>query len=269
LGKWIGSSETKGEIQAMKVTLRIHSQLKGRIVGAVREATANTLARAVPIALDAISRVADAELKHTSGLYKEHLRDAIKVTKDGLQIELTGIGEDLEVGYEARDMKKELLQSKAAKQGKNGRYVDIPFRHMVGSQNSGVPPGIKSRVQAAVRAEQAAAKSQRRAERNPLRVTGKMAGGTNQQQRFDRKGKTRKVSVDHKTSIYSSMMRTKAGGSAQYSTIRRISANSDPQSWWHPGFRGIRALKRIEPELRATMRQMCKQELARKGMRTK
>lgn len=258
----------------MKVMLRIHSRLKARIVGRVREATIATFERAAPHAVEALSRVADAKLESTAALYKEGLRDAVSITTKGLKIELSGITKDLEVGFPARDMKPGLLKSPGAKQGKNGRYVDIPFRHKL----SGMPMGVKTAVQAKVRAERAQAKQEGRAERSPMRVTGRMAGGTNAQQRIQflktSRGNALATSnmlhlVKHKTSIHSNMMRTKQGTSGRYSTIRRISANSDAQAWWHPGFKGIQALKQVEPELKQMMKQTFKQELARRGAKTK
>lgn len=243
----------------MKIALSIHSRLKAKLVGKVREATAAVMERAVPFAIDSLSRIADAELHGTAKDYKDGLRDAVTTKNGTLKIELKGIAKDLEVGYPARDMKTDLLSSSGAKQGKNGKYIDIPFSH----KTSSMPSNVKARAQAAARTETRKAKEENRAERNPLRVTGKMPGGTNVQQRFNKRGGTKQVEVQHKTSIFSSMLRTKLGKSASFSTIRRISSNSDPQSWHHPGYKGLHALKRIKSELRTMIRQAYKQELTR------
>lgn len=244
----------------MKVTLRIHSRLKVRLVGKVREATDRVLERAVPYVVDTLSRIADAELKSTAELYKAGVRDGISTKGRKLTIVLAGAAKDYEVGFAAHDMKPKLLKSSSAKHGANGKYIDIPFRHKM----SAMPVEVKSAVQARVRRERNEARAENRQQQNPLRVTWSMGpGAVNQQQRFDKRGKTSQVNVQHTTSIHSDMIRTRVGGSGRYSTIRRISANSDPQSWWHPGFRGVKALKRVAPELRKTMRLMYKQELAR------
>jgi len=258
----------------MKMTLRIHSRLKTRLVGAVREATDAVMVRAAPFAVDALSRVADAKLHDTAGAYKEGLRDAVQVSGGALKIELIGLTKDLEIGYPARDLKLEMLNSSSAKQGKSGKYVDVPFKHVMSrgpKQSHGVTAAVKSKVQTVVRAERSQARLEGREQRSPLRVTGSMPGGTNVQQRYGKRGKAEPwlTMVSHKTSIFSNMIRTKVGKSGKYSTIRRISENSDPQSWWHPGFKGINALKDIKTDLRNVMRQMYKQELSRKGMKSR
>ena len=137
-----------------------------------------------------------------------------------------------------------------------------------------MPAEIKARVQAAVRAENVSAASEGRAVQNPLRVTGSLPAGVNVQQRFNSKGGTREVTVQHQTSIHSDMIKTSraiGGGrtSSTYNTIRRISEKSKPQAWWHPGFAGIRALKQVEVELRRKMAQLLKRELGSRGLGTK
>jgi len=244
----------------MKVRLSIHSRLKAKLVGKVRDATNAVMESAVSHAIDALSNIADSELHGTAQAYKDGLRNAVTAKNGTLKIELTGVAKDLEVGYPARDMKKELLASPSAKQGKNGKYIDIPFKHKM----SEAPTEIKAKAQAAIRAENSRAKLENRDPRNPMRVIGNLPGKKNVQQRFNARGGTKQVEVQHKTSVFSNMIRTKLGSNqASYNTIRRISANSDPQSWHHPGFKGIHALKRIEKDLRQMLRKELKRELQR------
>lgn len=258
----------------MKVKLQIHSRFKARIVGKVRDAAARAMVHTTTFAIDTISRIADAKLHKTAKLYKQALPAAITVSGSTMTIALTGAAKDLETGYPARDMKPAMLASPSAKTAADGgRYADVSFRHATkttATRFAGMPSEIKARVQASVNAERTAAQNEGRAERNPLRVTGSMPGSVNEQQRYNKKGGTRQVDVQHKTSIYSDMLKTaKAAGGSTYNTIRRISENSDPQAWYHPGFEGIRALKQAESEIRAKLTQFFKRELRSKGMKTK
>lgn len=245
----------------MKVKVKIHSRLKTRIAGKVREALSATMARMEPLAIDALSRIADAQLHRTAKLYKAELPEMVTATDTGLKIELQGVTKDLEKGYPARDMKRELLSSPNAKTDANGKkYLDIPFRHATdenATRYQGMPTEIKNQVRAKVNAEKRAAERQDRPERNPLRVTGKLPA----------------TSPKHATSIYSDMMRVakRAGGkvSSTYHTIRRISSNSDAQAWWHPGFIGIHALQTVEGELKQLMQQIFSSELQKQGLKPK
>jgi len=245
----------------MRVKVKIHSRLKARLAAKARDALATTFARMVPVAIDALSREADAKLHRTAKLFKAELPDSVTATDTALHIKLTGIAKDLDQGYPARDMKRELLASPNAKTGANGnRYIDVPFRHATDEnavRYQGMPNEIKNKVQAAVRAERRNADAEDRAMKNPLRVIGKLPA----------------ESPKHATSIYSDMMRVakRVGGrvSSAYYTIRRVSKNSDAQAWWHPGFAGIRALKAVETELQKVMQHVFKSELHKRGFKTK
>jgi hypothetical protein len=245
------------------VTIQIRSlQLKARLQSKVRKVLAKTMDKMVSVALDALSTVADAKLQLMAQTYKAELAEAISATPTGLQISLSGVGKDLEVGYPARDMKPDLLASSEAKTGKDGgRYVDVPFEHSTESgRYNGMPAEIKSRVQAAVK-------------RGALRVTKQFAGEVHQQKRYDDRGKTKTVKVERKTSIYSDMFRTsrRIGKkvASSYQTIRRVSSRSPSRSWWHPGFGGIHALKEVEGKLKEKMRELFKIEMTRSGIKTK
>lgn len=258
----------------MRVTLKIHSQLRAKISRTAREAAAVTMKKAVKVAIDALSRVADATLHKTAPEFKAMLPESVIATDTALLIELQGIAKDLDKGFPARDMKAEMLASPGAKTGKNGgRYIDVPFKHQVESRYAGMPSQLKTRVKAVVQKERRDARSEGREMHNPLRVLGSMPGRTNQQTRFNTKGRATQINVKHKTSIYSDMFRMakKVGStvSGSYQTIRRISANSDPQSWFHPGFQGIRALKQVEKELRQALQTMFKAELLRSGLKSR
>jgi hypothetical protein len=111
---------------------------------------------------------------------------------------------------------------------------------------------MKARVQASVKAERIAANAQGREEKNPLRVTGKMPA----------------ANPKHQTSIHSDMIKTarQAGSrtSSTYQTIRRVSSNSDPQSWIHPGYEGLHAIRKVKSRLLDALKSILKRELKRK-----
>lgn len=217
----------------MKVTLNLHSRYKGRLAGKIRDAIATVAPQVVERAVAILSDVAEAKLSRNARTYQKALLEAVSVTTAGLKIKLTGFAKDLENGFPARDLKPELLASDNVKQGKEGRYIDVPFRHALeanATRFQGMPPEIKARVQATVRSERNAARAQGREERNPLRVTPKLPAANEK----------------HTTSIHSQMLRmvNQSGKQAtsKYQTIRRVSENSDAQAWRHPGFEGIHAL---------------------------
>lgn len=61
----------------------------------------------------------------------------------------------------------------------------------------------------------------------------------------------------HKSGLYEGMQRDmKQYGKtrqSKYTTFRRVSSNSDPQSWMHPGFPGVEAIAVVEPFAQRTL----------------
>ena len=61
----------------------------------------------------------------------------------------------------------------------------------------------------------------------------------------------------HKSNIYDGLTRIiksyhnpntgKVTKQSQYMTFRRVSNNSDPLSWWHPGYSGVHMVQQLEP----------------------
>lgn len=43
---------------------------------------------------------------------------------------------------------------------------------------------------------------------------------------------------------------------SQYYTFRRVSNNSDPMSWWHPGYGGVKVADKLLPFARSTFMDM-------------
>lgn len=251
----------------MKVTVQIHSRLKARLSRKAREALTATTQRMAPIALNTITRYASTKLRHTADAYIAALPDSIHIEENALLIELESPAREIELGYPARDMKPGLLNSANVKTSKDGsKYVDIPFSH----KYSTFPEAIQSRVNRSIRRERASAAEQDRQEQNPLRVTRKLPGSEHTQSRRDKRGRTKDVTVSRKTSLWSDMIRTAAkAGKASYETIRRVSSKSDAQSWWHPGADGVHVLKLVKDELKDVMAHIFKDEMMKRGLKTK
>lgn len=250
----------------MKVSLKIHSRLLARLSTQARKAATAAIAKTAVAAVDTISRIADAKLGKTAQAFKDALADAVTVNSTGLRIELTGLAKELNDGYPARDMKSDLLASPNAKVSKKGaRYIDIPFRHTLKT----LPGSVRNSVERQVTRELSAARSEGRPAQSPLQVVGTLPGQTNTQQRFNSRGGSKEVQVKQQTSIYSQMFRVARGSTGSYQTIRRVSENSEKQSWWHPGFEGIRALQQAKTEIQRTLQMFLKQELAGNGLKSK
>jgi hypothetical protein len=57
----------------------------------------------------------------------------------------------------------------------------------------------------------------------------------------------------HKTSLYGGMMKSPAKSSGgSFVTFRAISRNSDPGSWWHPGFEPLNLIERVKEHINNT-----------------
>lgn len=145
---------------------------------------------------------------------------------------------DLEYGKGPFDMKPMLLAGRKAKAGKNGkRYVTVPFRH-------GVPGGTKNSVFRSMPADVYA--EARKLKKGKMLPATALANHRAMPHVIALDRKTGEVLRDpivykHKDSIYAGMKRTEhkyeTATQSKYMTFRRVSENSDPQSWWHPGYR--------------------------------
>ena len=139
----------------------------------------------------------------------------------------------LEEGFPAFDMKKGFQRSDRAKPKKNGGwYLTIPLRHRTpGTTGSAVggaamPMDIYARARA-------------------LRANTQRLTGTEQQYPPG----VSWTGYQHKSGIYEGMVRKERFydkvAQSHYMTFRRVSDKSDPKSWWHPGFEGVRAVDQV------------------------
>lgn len=141
----------------------------------------------------------------------------------------------IEKGYEPFDMKPGLLASPKAKTSKSGKkYITVPFRH--GVPGTSTIPTMPPRVY-----EQARRLAYSR-RNNAIKAffTGRKYtwGGRLEE---DLTGQRSHIpphpgkGYTWKSGQYAGMVRMGRGRHTQYMTFRRVSENSDPQSWHHPG----------------------------------
>lgn len=149
----------------------------------------------------------------------------------------------LETGFARFDQKPGFMNSKRKKLDGNGNwYVTVPFRHRT-------PGTAGSAVGGSAMPEDIYAKARVLANNDRLRGTEK-----------EYPKRTSFTGYQHKAGIYEGMKKiTKQYESTsqnQYMTFRRVSEKSDPQSWWHPGFVGIKAIDVVEPFAKDTFRKV-------------
>lgn len=251
-----------------RVSVKIHSQVRRAVVRKVQQVLDRVLPQIAALAVDEISREADRALHRTASVYKAGLQQAgsVTVTADGVVIRLLGdVAKALETGFDAYDLKAVMLMSNAVKFSDKGEpYVDVPFRHGMGDTTrfQGMPERIRADVQAQLRIVRARDGGLP----NKMRVTGKMPGQT-VTKNLRMQGAKVPIQTTHKTSIYSDMVRNQMGpNSSKYTTIRRISANSDSLSWWHPGFAGIFAFAAAKPRITHMAKQLVRGAFRNAGL---
>lgn len=141
----------------------------------------------------------------------------------------------IEDGQPAHDLKPGLLSSPKAKTGKDGKkYITVPYRHGVPG-TVGLPAMPKNVYQLA----QQLGFSRRN---NFLKAffTGRKYTWNGRLQESSQGQRTHFGShpgagYTWKTGQFSGMVRVGKRGHTQYLTFRRVSENSDPRSWQHPG----------------------------------
>jgi len=146
------------------------------------------------------------------------------------------------------DLKPGLLKGPKAKQGKTSTYNTVPFGHKTKDMgDAGVLADAKKLEQSVV-VEQNADRGRRYRWRGRLRSVPD-----------DRRTKQTPVGkYMHKSPKYAGLVRMKGDQGlkqkySSYNTFRRVSTNSDPASWWHPGFAGKPIRDEVIKEVRDTI----------------
>jgi hypothetical protein len=184
---------------------------------------------------------------------------AIKMTDDGIEVTLgSKIAQALEGGASAYDMKNALLKH-AKKTSKSGvAYVDVPFTHTTaGAAGTTKIPFMMKRAINKLTLNTAGTA------RLDQKTAGRKVKKTFYQKATDGGMSKTKQVVQHKRGLHDGLTRTKTAQGSRYSTVRRISANSDPSSWMHPGFKGSHILKNTLPKLRRDIEQIVKEAVGK------
>lgn len=174
---------------------------------------------------------------------KYHMPTGIAILTAGATVaSITLVGQlpnMIEKGWAGGDMKPWLLRGRAAREGKDGnRYVNVPFRHGAPGQGAAERNFLKM-GEAHVRAGQMTRAEGRKLGRAIHHAAKRLGPGERLPE-----GMSPRLRGHHKTDIYAGMIRQEhtyaRATQAQYRTWRRVSLNSDPQSWEHPGINAVR-----------------------------
>lgn len=189
-------------------------------------------------------------LKSTRGFYKAGM--SFKYIDDKtIQFELEGkgiskLGLMLEQGASAFDIKEGLLNSPKAKTGKDGnRYITVPFRIATSSAiaESAVFAGIMPKLIYQIAKQKGSVSGSDLPEEYKVKGVRAELSGTNLPV-------FKTDEYVHKNPIYEGVTKNSGGG---YGTMRRVSDNSEKNSWIHKGFtkRGFmeKALGELSTEL--------------------
>jgi len=175
----------------------------------------------------------------------------------------------VEVGWEGGDMKEALLQGRNAKVSEDGtRYNTVPYRHFTPGSTGrsgqtmgsayGPGRGGLSRSSGGPMTRADAEKLGRTVHREAKKLqatTSHASGGTTWGDRLrGGVGGAGLLRSHHKGDIHEGMVRKektyRKATQSSYMTFRRVSDNSDPAAWMHPGITGRhffdRAAKRVD-----------------------
>lgn len=267
----------------VKIPLTFGTRVKAFVIPGVRQAIRDAMAKIPSIAIDRISQRANAVLHTTAPMYNRGLTEpgSISVSGDTVTIALVGAFPNaLETGFEAFDIKAGLLRhaTRFSKQGLP--YVDVPFRHGMtpgGTSNmQSAPADVRKAMTQAVWRAQAALRRQGASAVDVATASARLRQTTPGRE-FDRTlmigGQGVTTRVKHRQGIHDDLLRTAVYGHGKaistYRTFRRVSANSDPLAWWHPGFHGVKIFDKIAPTLEADVKREVVAMLAQRGLKVK
>lgn len=157
-------------------------------------------------------------------LAQQNLQTAQQQYVSGIQIseskiELVGdLPNMIESGAPSFDMKESFKKSSKVKYGKKGWYLIIPMQHATKSSISA--PKMPRSVYEAIKKSKARSLSANELPKKYNKIGVSQTG------------------YEHKSPKFAGLTKTPQGKSGRntYNTFRVVSANSDPNSWIHPGF---------------------------------
>jgi hypothetical protein len=224
--------------------------IREKLTGADRRRYAEEAALIlVEEARNEIVRLAMARLNTTADDYIAGLQVERITTKGGWfspdtithQVILVGMLPNMiEKGWPGGDMKPALLAGRNAKVGKDGkRYNTVPFRHMGtnATGRNGQPFGSQYREMLGQDWASRLGKS-----------IEKMAKRLRPGQRLEA-GHAPRLRAHHKTDLYAGLHKRGQPRHTQYMTFRRVSENSDPRAWLHPGIQPANLFPEVEAHI--------------------
>lgn len=218
--------------------LGIYDQLSPTIVNAVQGALQTSLS----VVKDRWQTEAQEKLNSTRPLYLQGLQwDSIVYPDEdafsGAVVLKGKFPNMLETGFSAFDIKVGFSKSdKRITKKDGGWYLTVPMRHST--------PGSFMYGNAMPRDVYGVAR--RLDNRERLSYPGQ--------------GDVSWTGYQHKNKIYDGLTRIvksyQNSTQSQYMTFRRVSDNSDPLSWWHPGFEGVNIATKLKPFAEKTFKDL-------------
>ncbi len=180
----------------------------------------------------------------------------------------------IEQGFTGGDMRQWMFNGGKAKQGKNGKYLSIPFQHGspgTGGRNVGTP--MPTTIHAAAKKLEATVSRPARAAggKPTVQYGGRLTQHSAHLDAHARKLLTTKMKPHHHSSIYKGMIRSektykKATQTSGYTTFRTISENvirggtdekgQATEHWYHPGIRAHHYAQKTQKHIRLIARTM-------------
>ncbi len=262
----------------IKVNIRV-PQLAKTIKSQLDQVLPQALGAVASFARDRLTSQAQKKLRGSS--QAEYIKglsspDSVQLDESSAVVRLVGeFPTAIETGSPSFSIKDAMLKSGKVKLSAEGKpYIDVPFRH--GTEEDakniqGMPKGIASSMKSAVQQAHSALVSGGLSE-----VAARMVPTRAQKRTKGRQfSKTlqpsgQKILVQHKRGIYDDMIRVpkmyaKAIQST-YMTIRRISQNSSPSSWIHPGFKPANIFDAVVSEVQKAAPQIIVDILKKAGL---
>ena len=210
----------------------VSNQIKSQIRRAVKQLSLNTYNEAQRIAMN---KLKSSREDYLNALKYEDLGDVYIIYLDPKSERAI----HLEKGWAAFDMKPGLLNGPNSKMGKNGRYNTVPFRHKSSEQRID-STGQKVLTDTAKMIQEI----NKQVKKGSLSVLEKNIEG-GKIRTYQNIENPRLAGLTRISKTYTND-RGKETTQHRYFTFRRVSENSDENSWRHPGYRGVGVFPELE-----------------------
>jgi hypothetical protein len=166
--------------------------------------------------------------EYKRGIFSETSDDSVII---GLTPRQSPMAMMIEDGASPFDEKEGFKNSNKKKQGKNGWYLTVPFRWAT-SEAIGEASIFSNKMPKPIE--------------KIVKVSSKPLTMEDIPGQFKKMGKNITSGYDHKFNIYEGLHRQEIGSGTEkrggYFSFRRVSENSDPGAWIHPGFEAYRLM---------------------------